>query len=131
METSYYILVEGQPRPQPRPRMARSGRVYNPTTADEWKRAVAKACREAGAKFPKGAAVAMDVEFYLPMRGAREVGAPHLATPDLDNLLKAVMDAMTRAGVWADDSQVFCLTSRKTISGGDRMPGATIVVSRI
>jgi len=129
--SSHYVEVIGTPRPQPRPRLGKGGRVFNPPSADEWKRAVARACRDAKIKFPAGSAIALDVEFFLPVRGEREVGAPHLSTPDLDNLLKAVMDAMTTAGVWADDAQVFCLTSRKAVAGGPREPGATIVVTRI
>jgi Holliday junction resolvase RusA-like endonuclease len=32
--------------------------------------------------------------------------APHIQKPDLDNLVKAVQDALTDVGVWRDDAQV-------------------------
>jgi Holliday junction resolvase RusA-like endonuclease len=35
------------------------------------------------------------------------------ARPDLDNLAKLALDAMTAAGYWHDDSQVACLTLTK------------------
>ena len=34
------------------------------------------------------------------------VGQFKISKPDLDNLEKAVMDALTTAGVWCDDAQV-------------------------
>lgn len=38
---------------------------------------------------------------------------PHTQRPDADNLVKSILDAATRAGVWADDAQVFDLRVRK------------------
>lgn len=35
--------------------------------------------------------------------------------PDLDNLMKLILDAATDAGVWNDDSQVILLTSGKLL----------------
>jgi Holliday junction resolvase RusA-like endonuclease len=43
---------------------------------------------------------------------------PHTKKPDIDNLLKAVMDALTDIKIWRDDSFV-CLThSSKWYAGG-------------
>jgi Holliday junction resolvase RusA-like endonuclease len=52
----------------------------------------------------------------------------HVCTPDLDNLIKAVMDAMTVSGWWVDDSQVveFGRMSKRWASKGDA--GATITI---
>ena len=38
---------------------------------------------------------------------------PHTERPDADNLVKSILDAMTRAGVWEDDAQVYELRVRK------------------
>lgn len=38
---------------------------------------------------------------------------PHTERPDADNLVKSILDAMTRARVWVDDAQVFDLRVRK------------------
>jgi len=37
---------------------------------------------------------------------ADERRMPYIAKPDCDNVSKAVLDALTRAGLWRDDSQV-------------------------
>lgn len=49
-------------------------------------------------KWPKfhAARVTVEIEAWMPDRRRR----------DLDNLLKAVLDSLTHAGVWNDDSQI-------------------------
>lgn len=53
------------------------------------------------------------VELVYPLRRKDRVAGdellPHAERPDADNLLKSLLDAMTRAGVWEDDGQVFNL----------------------
>lgn len=53
---------------------------------------------------------------------------------DLDKLVRAVMDAMTDAGIWGDDSQVCDLRATKDYPGpenGQMTPGVMIAVWRI
>ena len=47
--------------------------------------------------------LAIDIEVFMPDRRRR----------DLDNLLKSLLDSMTHAGVWADDSQIHDLRIRR------------------
>lgn len=54
-------------------------------------------------KFRHEAQVRVHVDFYPPDRRRR----------DLDNLLKAVLDAGTKCGVWRDDSQVIEIHARR------------------
>lgn len=51
----------------------------------------------------------VDIEAFMPDKRRR----------DLDNILKALLDALTHAGVWMDDSQIVDLRIRKakTIGG--------------
>ncbi len=44
---------------------------------------------------------------------AAEMLIPHFERPDADNLVKSLLDSMTRAGVWEDDGQVADLRVRK------------------
>ncbi|MEI7341408.1 RusA family crossover junction endodeoxyribonuclease [Pectobacterium brasiliense] len=61
--------------------------------------------------------VAVTITFYPPDRRTR----------DMDNYLKAPLDALTHAGVWADDSQI----KRMLLEWGPVMKGgkAEIVIS--
>lgn len=47
--------------------------------------------------------LAVDIEVFFPDRRRR----------DLDNILKSLLDSMTHAGVWEDDSQIEDLRIRK------------------
>jgi len=58
--------------------------------------------------------IAVRIEVYMPDRRKR----------DLDNLGKAVLDSLTHAGVWNDDSQIGCLLF---IKRGIESPGRVIV----
>ena len=125
--------VEGIPKPQPRPRAFVRGRhasVYNPDSADEWKAAV----REMAIKFapprPWKGPVAMDLALWLPrpkrlkVAGASDYDA-HDGTPDVDNLAKAVLDAMSDCGWWLDDRQVSSLTAQKYWAMAPKGPAGT------
>lgn len=129
MKTIYQIFVEGTPKPQPRPRMARNGHVYNPHTADSWKdeiKAAFLSCRKKTITGP----VRLTVRFSIPlpkgMKMANSVPIPHVKKPDTDNLLKSTMDSLTDIGVWEDDSQVYEILVGKYYTG--RKTGAQIVI---
>jgi Holliday junction resolvase RusA-like endonuclease len=53
---------------------------------------------------------------------------PHLAKPDIDNLEKAVLDALKKAGIYVDDAQVFLVHKGKFYADFGEMPGARITV---
>ena len=131
MKALYQVFVSGVPKAQPRPRMTAKGHAYNPGSADAWKDAVCAeflSCRRGEAI---SGPVRLRVRFYLPApKGAKkaEGETPHARKPDLDNLLKAVMDAMSMAGVWEDDSRVFETAASKWQTSGKT--GAQIIVER-
>lgn len=68
-------------------------------------------------------AVKVRVELVYPLRkhererlvaaGCGDTLIPHVERPDADNLVKSILDSMTRAGVWTDDAQVFDVRVRK------------------
>ena len=56
---------------------------------------------------------------------------PQWGRPDADNVLKAVADALQRAGVLRDDGIISCVTVWKLYAAGDEGPGVRVVLSRI
>jgi Holliday junction resolvase RusA-like endonuclease len=127
MKTVYSLFVNGIPKAQPRPRRGTSGHFYNPDSADAWKEIV----RTAFGSFHKPPItdpIRLQVSFFLPrpkaMKG--EAAVPHAKKPDVDNLLKALMDSMTAAGVWKDDALVYATDMSKWYAAGKT--GAQIIV---
>lgn len=52
---------------------------------------------------------------------------PHTKTPDADNLVKALCDALN-ALVWRDDSLVWCVDARKVIASGTERPHVEVSI---
>jgi crossover junction endodeoxyribonuclease RusA len=63
--------------------------------------------------------------------GALKASAPswHTITPDLDKLVRAVLDACTDTRVWTDDSQVVTLMATKRFANPH--PGVHITISEL
>jgi len=120
------FLVEGHPKAQPRVKAYRRGNragVYDPGTADGWKLLVGAACRANWNRAQFTGPLRLVLGFFMPRpkahfnrHGDVKPLAPkwHESKPDLDNLAKAVMDAMTQLQVWKDDSQVVQLEVGKS-----------------
>ena len=63
--------------------------------------------------------VTLTLTFFLPRPPSvpKSRLAPH-TKPDLDKLVRAVLDAMTKAGIYKDDSRVVSMTVHKRYAGG-------------
>jgi Holliday junction resolvase RusA-like endonuclease len=141
----FHTTIPGTPKGQPRPRaFARkmgngkyAARVYDAGTAEGWKSCVAAACKDlANRKIQDPLGVVLD--FYMPRpkahyrkSGQLSPSAPaiYAQTPDVDNLVKAVLDALTQIGAWGDDSQVIELNTTKKWANDGNPPGARIWIS--
>jgi crossover junction endodeoxyribonuclease RusA len=127
----YHLFVHGIPKPQPRPRMTVFGHVYNPDTAKAWKKSVQANFMQVR-KQVITVPVNLKVSFFLPRPKGIRIDTspiPHIKKPDLDNLLKATMDAMTEAGVWKDDALVFATEAAKWYAADKT--GAQIIVETL
>ena len=106
--------------------LARGVVVSDNVRLKQWEQAVGWSARAAGASLNDGA-VAVDVIFYLPRpQRIRGDDALPITRPDLDKLVRAVLDALT--GIcYGDDGQVVHLTARKCYALGT--PCAAITVT--
>lgn len=122
--------------------MAGKVRVYDPHTAEGWKSEIANAGRPFVPEAPLEGPLMVYLEFYFPrpkshfgtgsMRGHLRDSAPgyHTGRPDVDNAIKAVMDALTTLRFWKDDSQVCDVRARKLYDSGAG-PGCTISIKEL
>jgi Holliday junction resolvase RusA-like endonuclease len=133
------FVVTGTPKGQPRVKAySRGGKagVYDPGTADDWKYAVRQAAIENAPeqKFSGPVGMSMGFLFQRPKRLLKKSSPDGLllrdSKPDLDNLVKAVKDAITDSGaVWHDDSQVASESAVKQyLRKDDSVPRAIVTI---
>jgi len=129
--------ADGHPKGQPRGRACRRGAhagIYDPGTADEWKAIVVAAGRPHRPAAPIEGPLCVGLSFWLPRpkgrcRRADPQGAiPCTTKPDVDNLAKAVLDAMTQDGWWHDDAQVCDLSVIKRWHAIGERAGLSVAV---
>lgn len=116
------FTVPGDPVPQPRPRVSTRGgfaRAYVPAKhpVHAYRQAVALAAQAAGlANTGAPLNVVIDAVFGRPQSHLNKAGvkssAPRLPRPDVDNLAKAVLDALQ--AVIGDDTTVARLVVEKS-----------------
>ena len=137
MTVSFLVRGIAQPKGSTRSFVVRrtSGQLGTATTSDnpklkDWQHAVATEARLAagGAFFDRETPVVVSVTFGLP----RPASAPKRVTqpirkPDLDKLLRAVLDGCTGV-LWADDAQVVEATGRKYYASEGLGPSALVTV---
>jgi Holliday junction resolvase RusA-like endonuclease len=108
--------VEGDPVPQPRPRITvrgRHGHAYTPSDhkIHAYRAAIAAAAVEAGATPTDAAPITLivDLVFARPKSHFRKSGlrqdAPKLPRADCSNVLKGIEDSLNGVA-WVDDTQV-------------------------
>lgn len=127
-DRAFYFHAIGIPKAQPRVKACRRGGftgVYTPGTADEWKGIIREAASKSWSGNQLVGPVDVRILFFMPRpkghfrnNGTLKATAPGWveSKPDLDNLEKAVLDALTNLGVWRDDSQV-CAVSKWKVYG--------------
>jgi Holliday junction resolvase RusA-like endonuclease len=125
------ITVYGRPAPQGSKKSIGNGRFIEASKyLPAWRKAVKDAAIAA-----KGEAetltngVQVSVSFYLERPKSVPKKSRPLPTvmPDLSKLVRGVEDALTDAGVWADDAQVVKMIAFKYYAD-DREPGCFIEV---
>lgn len=112
---SISFFVFGNPVSQGRARIARMGncvRMYDPEKSKSWKESIRWQAIENKISMFTGAIV-LGLTFYLPRpKSLPKKVIHHTKKPDLDNLIKAVKDAL-KGITWKDDSQVVKIIALK------------------
>lgn len=135
--SSVSFFVPGQPVGKGRPRAAKRGKhiqLYTPEKTASYENLVATAAHGSmrGAEPIKGAChVDMEIRLMVPVswsakRRDQALDGQILPTkkPDMDNVLKAVFDAINGI-VWQDDVQVIQVQASKRYSA---IPGVAVVI---
>lgn len=131
----FHCYVKGVPRPQGSARAFVVGKRAIITSASKhlagWRKQMTAEIQRVIRKqeFQQlDGAVCVALEFFLPQAKSNQKSNPS-QKPDLDKLVRAVLDACTDAGLWSDDAQVCMLTAEKSwaVGKGVAVPGVTIM----
>lgn len=127
--TMVRVVVPGRPAPQGSKRHIGHGRMIESSRhLAPWRQHIAIAAHNAmHHRALIDGAVTIRIQFVMP----RPVGTPKSRTPpavkrpDLDKLVRAVLDAASGT-IWRDDSQIVEITATKRIADAAETPGAVI-----
>ncbi len=140
-----FFQVDAVPIAQPRQRHAvkfskkkKHSFVQNYIPGDDpvhaWKLQVQILARQAyQGDLLDGVPISLSVKFLMPRPVSRKLPSDrswHLTTPDTDNLVKAIKDALTGI-IWKDDCLVCRELLSKEYSAAGEEPGAAIVIEVI
>ena len=128
------ITIKGSPKAQKRHRHTKAGFTYDPSKED--KKDFLALIHAKAPKQPLKGDISLKVTFAMPFvkkhyrtgkySGELKPNQPHAYTnkPDIDNMLKFVMDAGNNV-IWYDDSQVWKVEMEKVYS---EIPSTTIEI---
>lgn len=124
--------VYGRPVPKGRPRVTRHG-TYTPKSTQVFESAIRAAWLEKGEKpFEDGEALEVMVNAYFSIPSGTPKSnreklhlTPYLKRGDIDNIIKAVLDALNGCA-YKDDSAVVSVCGRKFYTDGEPFTAVTI-----
>ena len=127
-----HFRVFGTPRPQGSKRaIPTKGRPILIESGDDnlktWRNQVAVAVREARPEQPLTGPVWLAALFYLPAPQRRPAWPYPAKRPDIDKLLRALLDEITGVIV-VDDCQVVSVFARKEWASDDFPPGVNVYI---
>jgi len=129
----FQIFIEGSPRPQGSKKAFARGKSIVLVEANKelpaWREHMTRMLqlKQMEETQPFTTAVNVALTFWLPR--PKSVKRQYATgTYDIDKLTRAVLDSITKAGVWRDDSDVVDLTVRKTYADTHE-PGVLISIT--
>lgn len=127
------LRVVGLPAPQGSKRhLGRGVMVESSRRVKPWREAVKAAALEAthGRALRLDGPLSVEITFLMP-RPNRPKSARPDRMPDLSKLVRSTEDALTDAGVWADDARVVDIVARKVYAETGETCGARIIIERV
>ncbi len=123
------LTIAGQPKPQGSKRHVGNGVMIEAAgqPLKVWRKQIAAECKKQKTEIMTGP-LEVSVEFYLPRpKSIKPQQRPEpIKPPDLDKLLRALLDGIGQAGnIWEDDSQVVKVRASKGYD--DIYPAGAIV----
>jgi len=115
------LTIPGEPVPKGRPRFGKNGRVYTPRESQAYEALVGWHALKARRKFSKGTPLKIQADFYCTPRAAQQL-------PDLDNLLKSLLDGLQSCGAIENDRDVVAI---EVYRWQDATPRTEVTVERI
>lgn len=120
MGSDVRFVIPIRPEPKQRPHHG-NGTTYTPKETREFEAIIGLYARRA-IKQPARGAISIKIDFYMPIpkswskgkKGAAERGDIRPASkPDIDNLVKAILDGMNGGIAYEDDSQIVSLVANE------------------
>lgn len=127
------VFVPGRPAPQGSKRHVGGGRMIEQSKyVGTWRDDVRAACLAVWVgRPPMDGPLTLEVEFIRKRPASAPKSRTPAATtaPDLSKLVRSTEDAITSAGVWADDARVVRCVSSKRVAEIGEAPGAWIRIA--
>lgn len=118
------LVFPMEPLPASRPRVTRWG-TYIAKPYKDWLADAAKYLKTANTCIPAGRHLAVVVEVVCTRARTSKLSTPK---GDIDNYVKAPLDAITHAGLWQDDKWVTSLVASKRFAAEGELAHTSVTV---
>ncbi len=130
------VFIPGTPAPQGSKRHVGGGVMIESSKAVKpWRQDVRAALLDSSgqpvARFEGAVSVRADFVMPRPASTPKRSTPPAIKRPDLDKLIRAVLDAVGSAGVWRDDSQVVEVQATKRLAALGESAGLHLTVEAL
>lgn len=128
MEEVIYT-IEGNPIPWARARYAEGSRKFYDCQKDEKNRIGFELLGQHNRKEPYDGPISISFQFYMPIPTRLKIRSVfHCRRPDLDNMIKFILDVCKDIGFYHDDAQVAQISAMKQYA---RNPHTSFVIREL
>jgi Holliday junction resolvase RusA-like endonuclease len=135
----FTFVIETKPIPKERPFFSMVNAkpiVFTPRKTREYEKYICSIAKQHAPKEPLEGSLVIEIKFFftppkkLIKKGIGSIeGVPKNSRPDLDNLIKSILDGLNFSGFWKDDSQITKLVAEKLWT--DKEPRVEITISTL